>query len=244
MLSALLFGAVQGLTEFLPVSSSGHLALVAHLLHISGAALSLAVAAHVGTLLAVAVVYWPALCRAARGEDLARYLAALAGTVPPALWLGPEAASAFGRLHLVGLGFLLTSALLLATRTLAQEGRLRPSNLDALLIGLAQGVAVWPGLSRSGATIGVGRLLGIGAAEAAEFSFLLMLPTVAAAALREALQGGYGAAAPDFLAAAALSSALTGFLALRWLAVLLRGGRFWQFSLYTLALAGVSFWLG
>lgn len=246
MLAALLMGVAQGLSEFLPISSSGHLALLARLLH-SQSGFSLAIAAHVGTLLAVAVAYWPALVRLVREPrgpgGLATYAIALAGTLPLAVLLSQPAESAFSDLHLVALGFLATTLLLLVTRHLPQEGRSRPSNLDALLIGIAQGIAVWPGLSRSGTTIAAGRTLGLTPDAAGEFSFLLMLPTVAGATAREILSGGSGAAPSGDAALCALVSAAVGFAALIWLRGLLRRGRFWQFSLYTLALAGVSFWL-
>lgn len=247
MLSALWLGITQGLTEFLPISSSGHLALAARLLGISEGGVGLALAAHIGTLLAVVAAYSAALrrllSRGGRGA-LLPYLVALVGTAPPALLLASLAERAFHDLRLVALGFLLTSLMLLLTRHQPQEGRPRPANLDALLIGLAQGIAVWPGLSRSGTTIAVGRRLGLSAEAAAEFSFLLLLPTVGGAVLLEAARQGFAAGSPGFMLVTAISSAATGVLSLRWLRGELRRGRFWQFSLYTLLLAGVSFWLG
>jgi len=246
---ALLYGALQGLTEFLPVSSSGHLALLGRLLH-APAGFGLAVAAHVGTLVAVVVFYRRAIAQVFAGPPAERrarglvFLAALAATAPLALGLADRAEAAFDQPLLVALGFLLTSLLLLLVARLPRAGRSAPSALDGLLIGAAQGVAVWPGLSRSGATIATARLLGIAPEAAAEFTFLLSIPTVLAALARELLDGGAsGAVSWDALAAAA-AAALVGFLALRWLVRLLRAGRFSWFALYTLVLAGVGVWLG
>lgn len=247
MLSALLLGITQGLTEFLPISSSGHLALAGRLLGISEGGVGLALAAHVGTLLAVLVAYSASLrrllSRGGRGA-LLTYLLALIGTAPCAFLLTSVAERAFHDLSLVAIGFALTSLLLLSTRHQPQEGRPVPANLDALLIGMAQGIAVWPGLSRSGTTIAVGRRLGLSAEAAAEFSFLLLLPTVGGAVLLELTRSGFSAGSPVFMLVTAISSAVTGVLSLTWLRGALRRGQFWQFSLYTLLLAGVSFWLG
>ncbi len=246
---ALLLGTLQGLTEFLPVSSSGHLAILEHLLGTQSGQLGLAVAAHVGTLVAVFWVYGAVVVRALSGGPAARrtflvpYGWALLGTVPGALLLAPAAERAFSEPSLVAAGFLGTTVLLLALSRVRPRTGGRPKGRDALLVGFAQGIAVWPGLSRSGATVATLRGLGVGPDEAAEFSFLLAAPTVAAALGRELLRGGFaGPIWPLLLAAAA--AALSGIASLRWTVRLLREGRLWWFAVYTLVLAGVGLWLG
>jgi undecaprenyl-diphosphatase len=249
ILGAVALGILQGLTEFLPISSSGHLAVLERLLGVQTGQVGLAVAAHAGTLVAVLWVYGRRLLQAAHLERSARraffgpYVWALAGTAPVAFLLAPAAEHAFSDLRLVAAGFLATAALLLLVSRLPDRpsGVLRP--LDALLVGIAQGIAVWPGLSRSGATIATLRGLGSGSEQAAEFSFLLAVPTVAAALLRELLRGGFqGAPVPLLLAGVA--AAVFGIASLRWTIRLLREGRLWWFAVYTLLLAGVGLWLG
>ncbi|MDA8346148.1 MAG: undecaprenyl-diphosphate phosphatase [Thermaerobacter sp.] len=249
LLGALLAGILQGLTEFLPVSSSGHLAILERLLGVEAGQVGLAIAAHAGTLVAVLWVYGGVLRRSLTAAPTERrrffhpFVWALVGTAPVALVLAPAAERAFTDPRLVGVGFLVTSGLLLLLPRLPHRPAWLPRPLGALLVGIVQGIAVWPGLSRSGATIAALRGLGADADQAAEFSFLLAIPTVAAALLRELLRGGFqGPLLPLILAAAA--AAISGIASLRWTVRLLRQGRLWWFALYTLVLAGVGLWLG
>ncbi len=248
--AAVLYGVLQGLTEFLPVSSSGHLALAAHLLHLEAGGIGLAVATHVGTLVAVLWFYRRAIADVVarpapeRGLRLWTFVWALLATLPFAWLLSGPAEAAFGEPWLVAVGFLGTSLLLLLLARLPLGGRPLPAPIDGLLIGAAQGVAVWPGLSRSGTTIATARLLGISPEAAAEFTFLLSIPTVLAALARELYRGGLGGAPWPEMIAATAAAAVVGILSLRWLIGLLRRGRISWFAIYTLALAGVGLWLG
>ena len=250
LLAALLYGALQGLTEFLPVSSSGHLAYAARLMHLETGGLGLAVATHVGTLVAVLWFYRRTIAdllapsQPDRGRRLGTFAWAFAATVPPALLLAGPAEAAFAQPMLVAVGFLVTSILLWLMARLPLSGRGAPGALDGVLIGAAQGIAVWPGLSRSGATIATARLLGVAPDAAAEFTFLLSVPTVLAALARELYRGSLGGATWTQLLLAAAAAAAVGALGLRWLVGLLRRGRVSLFALYTLALAGVGLWLG
>ncbi len=250
LLAALLYGALQGLTEFLPVSSSGHLAYAARLLHLQSAGVGLAVAAHVGTLVAVLWFYRQTISAIVarsqpdRGRRLATFLWALIATLPLALLLAGPAEAAFTQPLQVAVGFLVTSLLLLLLARLPLTGRDAPAVLDGILIGAAQGIAVWPGLSRSGSTIATARLLGVAPDAAAEFTFLLSVPTVLAALARELYRGGLAGTPPADLVAAGSAAAVVGILGLRWLLGLLRRGHVSWFAIYTLALAGVGLWLG
>jgi undecaprenyl-diphosphatase len=250
LVAAFLYGTLQGLTEFLPVSSSGHLAYAAQLMHLETGGLGLAVATHVGTLVAVLWFYRRTIADLVavptpdRGRRLGAFAWALLATAPMALLLAAPAETAFSQPSLVAAGFLLTSVLLWLMARLPLGGRGSPAAIDGILIGAAQGIAVWPGLSRSGATIATARLLGIAPDAAAEFTFLLSVPTVLAALGRELYRGGLGGATWAQLLLAAAAAAVVGTLGLRWLVGLLRAGRVSLFALYTLALAGVGLWLG
>ena len=266
-LKALVLGAVQGLTEFLPVSSSGHLVVLQRLLDFSEPPVLTTVVLHVGTLLATAVVFRrdlarlavsvpAALSRRSASDPDARLLLLLAaGSVPTAalgLLFRDAFERAFSSLFAVGIGFLATASILGATR-LARAGASGRTAAamrltDALAIGLAQGVAIAPGVSRSGATIAVALLLGLDRDLAGRYSFLLSLPAVLGANLLEinfagGLGGGGGggaaiaSAAP--LLAGGLAALLSGVLALTVFMGLVRRGRIHGFAYYCLA-AGIA----
>lgn len=258
---ALILGIIQGLTEFLPISSSGHLVLVQHLLGLHGAELSFDVSVHIGTLAAI-IVYFRrdilaiilGLIRALRAtlarrrpEETDRPQINLAGliimgSIPTAaigLSLHGVADRLFTSPLITGAMMLLTGALLYATR----PGRLvsrhtgrtltQLSVKDALVMGLTQGLAVMPGISRSGSTIAVGILTGIQHESAARFSFLLSIPAVAGAALlvlKDAIEQG------DFNLSlcliGAFSAMAVGYGALALLVFLVQKGRLYLFAPY------------
>jgi undecaprenyl-diphosphatase len=258
-------GAVQGLTEFLPVSSSGHLAaaeIAAPHLGFAGAGgeepLLLGILLHVATLAAVLVYYrravWDAIRGAGRvvaalsrgtartavaGDDGANLALAIGvGTVPTgAIGLtleGPTAGIA-GSPAALGLCFLACALILGATRWW-NGGARRLDWKAALVVGIVQGVAVLPGISRSGATIAAGLALGLPREEAVRFSFLLSVPAIAGAALLEIDPSALAAGAdlPAIGAGCAVAFAV-GFLALALLRRIVRGGRLWLFAPYVAA---------
>lgn len=259
---ALLLGVVQGLTEFLPVSSSGHLVLFQKLLRADLPGISFEIAAHLGTLVAVAAVYRQELAQMWRGAAClvcrpaaaarhpgARLLALVAvGTLPAALvalLLGDAVEAAFDRPRGLGVSFLLTGTLLwLAAR--AQE---RPQPVDerrfgfgqALLVGLFQALAVLPGVSRSGSTVTGGLLLGLEPELAARFSFLLFVPAVLGAALLDAVAVARGEPMPPLgpLLLGFAAAALSGYGAIRFFLRALRARRLMAFAWYTWALGAL-----
>jgi len=259
-----LLAVVQGLTEFLPVSSSGHLVLAQHVLGFSEPALAVDVALHVGTLLAVLAVYGgdlvALLVGALRGVAGARRgLALLAvGSLPAAvvgIGLADVLEHVFERPRLAAFGLLVTSAWLcvgvLARRRAAPGEPSARSDAapdwstlgwgGAVAMGCAQAVAIWPGVSRSGATIATGLALRVPAAEAARFSFLLSVPAIGGAALLS-LPDALAAdevAAPGLVALAALLAGVVGWGALRLLLAFLGRGAFAWCAVYT-ALLGVA----
>ncbi len=211
ILQALLLGFVQGATEFLPVSSSGHLVIVERLMVLPDAErLALAAGLHGGTALAV-IVYFrrrlgqilAGLFRAGseRRESLRIVGAVAAGSVPAGvvgLLFRDRIDSVFSRPVLVGALLVVTGVVLFATR-FGRERRDVVGWLDVACIGLAQAAAVLPGISRSGATIAAAVLLGVSRPRAFEFSFLLSVPLVLAAAVLEMVGIDYSVLSPVHL---------------------------------------------
>ena len=244
LVRAAIFGIIQGLTELLPVSSSGHLAVFNHVFGYSPQEefLSHVVLVHAGTLLAIALAFGrDILGLFTRNRRLIPLLAA--GTVPAGVF-GILARDFFGAISanmvLVGIGFLATAAfLLLAARPQAAAKNIDALSLtDAVAVGLAQALAVLPGVSRSGSTICVAQGRGADASCAARFSFLLMMPAVGGATLLDArglLACGHSwdilPAAVSFAAAFAAAAC-----ALKLLMSLLRRGRLFYFSCYLVPL--------
>jgi undecaprenyl-diphosphatase len=244
---AILLGIVQGLTEFLPISSSAHLLFLPWLFGWSEPGLAFNVALHLGTLLAVATYFWRDLTAMAAGvvrgvsrrelaaEPEARLALVIAvGSLPAAVigWLAADRVDAYfhsggggdlavmvSALLLIGLGLLLALAERLARHRRALED---VDARDGVVIGFAQVLAFLPGVSRSGSTITAGLLLGLRREAAARFSFLLGVPAIAGAGLLEGidlLQAGLPAEERLVFAAGVTSAAVVGYLAI---AILLR----------------------
>ncbi|MBC7173394.1 MAG: undecaprenyl-diphosphate phosphatase [Polyangiaceae bacterium] len=255
-----ILGAVQGLTEFLPISSDGHLAIGAILFGQTDTPLPFVVFLHIGTLVATLLVL-----RAEVGElvsatasgirspreffatDHGRELAAIiAATVPTGvigLLLKDFVVASSNDLRVVGACLLGSAAMVASTRFTNHGERNVLGIAPAFFLGACQALAVLPGLSRSGTTIGVAMLLGLRAPRAFRFSFLLSLPAVAGAVLLEStdLAGleGYGAAA----LVGSVVAFLFGYVALKMLRDLLDRGRFWAFALYLFPLGvGLLLW--
>ncbi len=234
---AVLLGAIQGLTEFLPVSSSAHLALAPRFFAFPDPGLTVDVALHLGTLLAVLVYYratWTGLilgaAREPRGEE-ARSLALLALATLPAvaagLLLEDAAEEAFRDPRRIGACLILFSGVMLwAERRGADAGaQWRSAGARVvLLVGCAQALALMPGVSRSGATMSAALLLGLGRAQAAELSFLMSTPIVAGAAVLKLRHLGAADVTTPFLLGLATSAAV-GFAAVgAFLRFLPKGG--------------------
>ena len=193
MLDAILWGAIQGLTEFLPISSSGHLVLIPELLGRDSPDLGTSAMLHLGTLVAVIVYYRDDLLRMAHFDRPARKMLTLLaiGTIP-AVILGLGFESTFDQLNdnpQVVAGMLIVTGLVLLATMLIRFGDRTAADLtpkDAALIGLAQSAALIPGISRSGMTISAGLARGMDPKEAARFGFLLGIPAIAGAGLLSA----------------------------------------------------------
>ena len=252
-LSAILLGLVQGLTEFLPVSSSGHLVLSQHLLGFQGPQLAFDLLMHLGTLLAV-VIYFrqdigqivgSALKGSGEVEGRRWIFMLVIATIPTAL-IGfvfrDQFKMLFGMPRVVASMLWVTAILLF----LSDRIRLKEKNTEtrltvprSLLVGVAQGLAIIPGISRSGSTIAAGIFSGLNPDKAARFSFLLSIPAIFGASLLE-LGEISGIAAHDLLPylAGALTAFVSGYLAIDVLLKMVIKRKLWKFSVY-LFLAGL-----
>ncbi len=251
---AALLGIVQGLTEFLPVSSSGHLLLFERLLdaQTGGADMFLGIMLHMGTLAAVLFLYAPRLWDFLK-NDRKKLLYLLIGTIPAGV-IGVFAGDAVDKLFFTGkwlwAGFLVTGlALLYCDRRAKSMGPPYPMTAKrALAVGAAQAVAVIPGISRSGATLTAGLAVGLKKEEAADFSFLLSIPVIGGAVLVElwkSLKNPIYVSAISWqsLAVGTLCAAFFGFLSIRWMLRLIKGKRLYIFSVYLFLLAGILMFL-
>lgn len=238
LIQALVLGIVQGATEFIPVSSSGHLVLVPWLLGWDSPGLLFDTMAHWGTLIAVFAYFWRdvvaiiqnVLRDLFRGKPLASPESKLGWMIVlatiPAVLLGFFFKDTFEALFNKPVwvaGFLLVTGLILwVSEALGKRVRgiesIGPT--DALLIGLAQALAITPGISRSGSTIGMGLLLGLERASAARFSFLMMMPVVFGAGLlqlSDAMEVGIAGSSLLPLAIGFIAAAITGYAAIAFL---------------------------
>jgi len=252
---AVFLGVVQGLTEFLPVSSSGHLVLFRQVFGIQDPPLLFDTMVHVGTLVGVFAVLWKDILALLKKivQPLTLYL--IIGTIPAvvaALAFRDWLEMAFKTGNSVGFAFLGTSALLataeLLSKRAAKQGLREPGKmnwLDALVIGLCQAVAVIPGISRSGATLSGALSRGLDRSSAARFSFMLSIPIILGAALfqfMELLRGGDELAAveaagagigPLPIAVGTVVAAVVGFFAVRLMLEIVKKRSLWGFAVYT-----------
>jgi len=246
MIRYAILGAVQGLTEFLPISSSGHLVLAQRLLDLDPPGVLLEALLHLGTLAAVILVFRRDLWEMAKSltpkgtiDGRKEIGLILAGTIPIVvlgLLLRGQMESVFASLTIVGAGLLLTGLLLALTGIVRYRvERNRARFVDALIIGLAQAVALFPGVSRSGVTISAGRFVGMTPRGAARFSFLLAVPALFGAGLLslwDAVSVGTEGAPWLGLFVGTLTAFVVGFGAVKLLLALVSRGRFWVFSIY------------
>jgi undecaprenyl-diphosphatase len=248
---AIVLGIVQGLTEFLPVSSSGHLVIAQTLLHVPTPGIFLEVALHVATLLSVVVVYRGRLSGIVVGalrRDRAawHYIALIALATLPAVVVGlllhDYVAAIFETPVVTGFMLVVTGGVLWSTRALrGQRGHQLPGWGLALGIGVAQAVAILPGISRSGATISTGMWGRLNGERAAEFSFLMSIPAILGAAVLE-LRGFSGAVAEVgglALAAGFMAALVSGVLAILGLVWLVRRQIFYVFAFYVWGVAAL-----
>jgi len=241
MLEVAILSVLQGVAEFLPISSSGHLVLGKSLLGLGDVGMRLDVFLHVGTLLSIFVFYFAVIRRIVVGREWG-YVAKIVLSAIPAGIVGvlfkSRLENAFSTPQMVGCALVFTGIVLTATRFMP-KGERDVSFLRALLMGLAQAVALMPGVSRSGMTLAAARAAKVDSQKAAEFSFLMSAPPIAGAALLEILEAAREPAAEaaretgwGLCIAGALIAGVVGWFALKLLVASLKGRWFWLFGPY------------
>ncbi|MGM0444411.1 MAG: undecaprenyl-diphosphate phosphatase [Fibrobacterota bacterium] len=251
LINIIILGIIQGVTEFLPVSSSGHLVLAHHFTNLKTESnMVLDVVLHLGTLFAVLYVYRRdilSLCTGVlrgRRADLT-YIGYMAVASVPVgivgiMW-GDYIESAFEKPFVVSIALLATAGILLASSRAHQKGRGELSLKRALIIGLAQAVAPLPGISRSGTTIATALLLGIHRREAGRFSFMIFLPAISGATLLKLRDIQSIDLPPGLVATGFFVSLITGLFALTILLKFVNRGKLHLFAPYCAGLSVVSF---
>ena len=265
---ALILGLLQGLTEYLPVSSSGHLAIGSHILGIEAEEnLMFTVAVHVATVLSTLVVLGGEIIRLVRGtfgpfnagaSGLARlnadqrYMLNILVSMIPIFVVGiffkDAVESIFSQgLLVVGCCLLVTAGLLAYSYLSKPRQKESISLVDAFIIGIAQAVAVLPGLSRSGSTIATGLILGNNKAHMAQFSFLMVIPPILGEALLDTIKAakeGFSAAFGDLsvmaLVVGFVAAFVSGIAACKWMIGIVRRGKLIYFAYYCVAVGAVT----
>ena len=250
---AVFLGVLQGITEFLPISSSGHLVLAEYFLGLSETSLSFDVALHVGTLVSVLTYFWKDWWKMAgsfvrHGDEAVAYrklfFFLIAGTIPGALagfFLEGFVGTVFRSPWVVVATLSSVAFLLYLGERLARHERgFKSVGLrDAIIVGCAQAVAIIPGVSRSGITMTAGLLLGFERTAAARFSFLLSAPIIAGAGFYQFIKlmdGEAGVWGPEYIWGF-LSSVISGYLVIAFLMRYLVSHTFYPFVWYRLVLA-------
>ena len=239
-LDTLILSILQGLTEFLPISSSGHLVIGQKLLDINLPGNAFEVVLHIGTLLSVLTVFRveiKTLFFNLNDPSNRYYISAIAfGTIPALLFgllLKDYISLIFDNIRFVSLSLVFTGIMLIASKFIIKRN-VKLTLSIAMVIGLAQAAAIIPGISRSGATICMGILLGLSASEAARFSFLLSIPVIIGAALLTAMNIETIPFGLDVVLLGILFSYLVGWVSLKWLLNILNSGKLYWFGVYCL----------
>ena len=256
-IEALLLGLIQGLTEFLPVSSSGHLEIAKSIFGVNPeSSFYFTIAVHGATVLSTIVVFRKEIISLFAGffrfrmNDETSYIFKILISMMPVGFTGllfkDQVEALFnGNLVFVGLMLLVTSSLLAIAHFIKKRER-NIGYLDALIIGIAQAVAVIPGISRSGATIATGLMIGDKKDEIARFSFLMVLIPVIGANLLEIVsaEGGAGADGLMPVIIGSVAAFISGYLACTWMIGLVRKSKLIGFSAYCAVAGLLSILLG
>ncbi|MBQ1952623.1 MAG: undecaprenyl-diphosphate phosphatase [Alistipes sp.] len=244
-LQAILLGIVQGITEFLPVSSSGHLQIAKELLGVElENNITFDVTLHAATVLSTIVVLWQELWRLVKGcfsrrftEEQAYVLKVILSMIPAGVvgvLFADQIEAFFSSLWFVGLMLLLTAALLSFAYYAKPRQKSEISYRDAFIIGIAQAAATMPGLSRSGSTIATGLLLGNEKSSVAHFSFIMVIPVILGKMLLDILSGEMAAMAvpTETLVSGFLAAFISGALACKFMIEIVKRGKLIWFALY------------
>jgi undecaprenyl-diphosphatase len=243
VVQSIILGCLQGFTEFLPVSSSGHLALAQQLFGFKTAPVAFDVFVHLATLIVLIIYFFSRLLHLNRRLILLLII----GTIPAVvvgIGLDSIIESLFNSALFLGVGFIITGLLLLLTKRYSAGGvSLKESSLkQVILVGIAQAIAIIPSISRSGATIATGQFVGLSREASFLLSFYLAIPAISGAVVLKL---------PDILSASSqnllplltgfITAAITGYLSLTFLEKVMKSSKFYLFGYYCLALGLVTF---
>jgi len=256
-LEAIVLGLIQGLTEFLPVSSSGHLELGKYLFGMNPESnFYFSIAVHGATVLSTVVVLWKELADLTKGffkfrwnEETVYIVKMFISMIPTAIagfFLKEIAENYFtGNMTSLGIQFIISAVLLLMTFIIKPKER--PIGfVDSFFIGIAQAVAILPAISRSGATIATGMMLGNKKSEIAKFSFLMVLVPIIGANLIEMRSGDFSTEGTSvmIILAGFITAFVSGYFACKWMINLVRKGNLGWFALYCIIVGIFSILLG
>jgi undecaprenyl-diphosphatase len=257
LLEAIVLGLIQGLTEFLPVSSSGHLELGKYLFgmdHESNFYFSIAV--HGATVLSTIVVLWKEIVSLFKGffsfrwNEETIYISKIVVSMIPTAFAGfylKEIAENFFTGNMISLGFEFIATAILLLMTLYIRPKEKPIGfVDAFIVGIAQAIAILPGVSRSGATIATGMMLGNRKADIAKFSFLMVLVPIIGANMVEMRSGDFTTEGTSFVVILTgfLTAFISGYYACKWMIELVKKGNLVWFAVYCILVGIFSLLLG
>ena len=238
-IQALILGLLQGLTEYLPVSSSGHLAIGQYLFGLEGEEnLAFTVLVHVATVCSTLVVLWSEIAWLLKGTLKFNIFISMIPIGIVGVFFKDTVEEVFGSgLLIVGIMLLVTAALLTFSYFAHPRTKEKISLKDAFIIGIAQACAVMPGLSRSGSTIATGLLLGNKKESMAQFSFLMVIPPILGEALLDVIKGLKGEAAFGCidtlpLVVGFVAAFVSGCLACKWMVNIVKRGKLVYFGIY------------
>jgi undecaprenyl-diphosphatase len=257
LLEAIVLGLIQGLTEFLPVSSSGHLELGKYLFGIDHEAnFYFSIAVHGATVLSTVFVLWKEISDLFKGlfafrlNEETRYIIKLLISMIPVGITGlfmQDVAEKFFAGNMISLGIqFLVSALFLGLTMVIKPKERTMTYLDSFIIGIAQALSVLPAISRSGATIATGMMLGNKKSEIAKFSFLMVLVPIIGANILEMTSGDFTKEGTSFfvIAAGFLVAFISGYLACKWMISIVKKGNLKWFAVYCILIGIYSILLG
>ena len=239
ILEAIILGILQGLTEFLPISSSGHLVIGQILLGVQQPGNEFEILVHIGTLASIIIVFFDdirSIIYSLNTKNTQNFIFfILVGSIPAAL-IGFALKDTFDLLfeNIIAVGFaLITTGILLIASTFTKKDKKAYSFFSSFLIGCAQAIAIIPGISRSGITISMALFLGLSSKDAARFSFLIAIPIIIGAGLLETIESGGSFELPfSIVLGAFFTSFIFGVFALKWLLGILENGKFYYFGIY------------
>ncbi|MGG8496690.1 undecaprenyl-diphosphate phosphatase [Tenacibaculum sp. TC6] len=255
LLEAIVLGIIQGLTEFLPVSSSGHLELAKAIFgdtSVPQESLTFTVVLHAATALSTLVIFRKEVIEILKGlfqfkwNEQTKFCAKIVLSMIPAVIIGlafeKQLESFFGgKILLVGCMLLVTAGLLLLADK-AKNTNKNVSFTNSVLIGISQAIAMLPGISRSGATISTSVLLGVDRTKAARFSFLMVVPLILGKVAKDLLSGDINFKSAEILPLSAgfIAAFVSGLLACQWMIALVKRSKLSYFSIYCAIIGGIA----